>query len=138
MRRRRKNGISRARAIPGKKVTGRERGKGEGWAGQKAHEGGLGDGVAEASRALSETVVTVAVLSASRGIHQRVQLYNVQFDHGPRFPICHTTKTARSWEKLGNVSQGTSRCAFCAPASLCGVHLRMLDGPYPGVHQGML
>ena len=34
MRRKRKNGISRARAIPGKKVTGRERGKGEGWAGQ--------------------------------------------------------------------------------------------------------
>ena len=63
----RKNGISRARAIPGKKVTGRERGKGEGWAGQKAHDGGLGDGVAEASRALSEAVV--AVLSASRGIH---------------------------------------------------------------------
>ena len=62
-----KNGISRARAIPGKKVTGRERGKGEGRAGQKAHDGGLGDGVAEASRALSEAVVTV--LSASRGIH---------------------------------------------------------------------
>ena len=67
MRRKRKNGISRARAFPGKKVTGRERGKGEGWAGQKAHDGGLGDGVAEASRALSEAVV--AVLSASRGIH---------------------------------------------------------------------
>ena len=45
-----------------------ERGKGGGWAGQKAHDGGLGDGlavVAEASRALSEAVV--AVLSASRG-----------------------------------------------------------------------
>ena len=64
MRRTRKNGISRARAIPGKKVTGRERGKGEGWAGQKAHDGGLCDGVAEASRALSEAVV--AVLSATR------------------------------------------------------------------------
>ena len=32
----------------------------------------------------------------------------------------------------------TSHCVFCAPASLCGIHLRMLDGPYPGVHQGML
>ena len=64
MRRKIKNGISRARAIPGKKVKGKERGKGEGWAGQKAHDGGLGDGVAEASRALSEVV---AVLSASRG-----------------------------------------------------------------------
>ena len=67
MRRKRKNGISLVRAIPGKKVTGRERGKGEGWAGQKAHEAGLGDGVAEASRALSEALVVV--LSASRGIH---------------------------------------------------------------------
>ena len=65
MRRRRKNGISRARAIPGKEVTGRGRD------GQKAHDGGLGDGVTEASRALSEAVV--AVLSASRGIHKRVQ-----------------------------------------------------------------
>ena len=61
----RKNGISRASGQEG-------HGKGaEGWAGQKAHDGGLGDGVAEASRALSEAVV--AVLSASRGIHQRVQ-----------------------------------------------------------------
>ena len=49
--------ISRARAIPGKKVTGSEWGKGKGWAGQKAHDCGLGDGVAEASRALSEAVV---------------------------------------------------------------------------------
>ena len=40
----------------------------KGWACQKAH---VGDGVAEASRALSEAVV--AVLSASRAIHQRVQ-----------------------------------------------------------------
>ena len=47
----------------------RERGKGEGWAGQKVHDCGLGDGVAEASRALSEAVV--AVLSASQGIHKR-------------------------------------------------------------------
>ena len=69
--RKRKNGISRARAILGKKVMGRERGKGEEWGGQKAHDGGLGDGVAEASRAFSEVVV--AVLSASRGIHERVQ-----------------------------------------------------------------
>ena len=69
MRRKIKNGISRARAIPGKKVKGKERGKGEGWAGQKAHDGGLGDGVAEASRALSEAVVVV--LSASQGIHKR-------------------------------------------------------------------
>ena len=58
-----RNGISRARAIPGKKVMGRER-EGEGWAGQKAYDGGLGDGVAEASRALSEAVVVV--LSDSR------------------------------------------------------------------------
>ena len=46
-----------------------------GWAGQKAHHGGLGDGVAEASRALSEAVV--AVLSASRGIHKRVQALQI-------------------------------------------------------------
>ena len=36
---------------------GRLAGKGEGWGGQKAHDGGLGDGVAEASRALSKAVV---------------------------------------------------------------------------------
>ena len=59
------------RAIEGHSVTGREQGKGEGWAGQKALDGGLGDGVAEASRALSEAVV--AVLSASLGIHKLVQ-----------------------------------------------------------------
>ena len=41
-----------------------------------------------------------------------------------------TAEPSRSLEKLGNVSQCTSRCALCAPASLCGVHLRMLDGPY--------
>ena len=62
-RRKRKNGISRARAIPGKKVTEGSGGRGrDGQARQKAHDGGLGDGVAEASRALSEAVV--AVLSA--------------------------------------------------------------------------
>ena len=44
--REKKNGISLARAIPSKKVTGRERGKGGRWGGQKAHDGGLGDGVA--------------------------------------------------------------------------------------------
>ena len=41
----RKNGIRRARAaVLSKKVTGKERGKGEGWrlGGQKTHDGGLG------------------------------------------------------------------------------------------------
>ena len=59
--RKRQNGVSRARAIPSKtfKVTGRERGKGEGWGGQKAHAGGLSDGVAEASRALAEALLAV-------------------------------------------------------------------------------
>ena len=47
----------------------------DGQARTEAHDGGFGDGVAdsEASRALSEAVTVVAVLSASRGIHQRVQ-----------------------------------------------------------------
>ena len=79
-----------------------------------------------------------AVIQVRLGHFVSEGLYNVQFDHGPRFPICHTTKPARSWEKLSNVSQCTSCGAFCAVASLCDVHLRMLDGPYPGVHQGML
>ena len=77
MGRKRKNGISRARAIPGKKVTGRERGKGEGWGGQKAHDrdGGLGDGVAagRGEQSFVGSEAEVAVLSASRGIHKRVQ-----------------------------------------------------------------
>ena len=46
-------------------------GKGEGWGGQKTHDGGLCFGVAWASRALAEALL--AVLSASQGIHQRVQ-----------------------------------------------------------------
>ena len=52
---------------------GHGKGAGEGRDGQaqKAHDGALADGVAEASRALSEAVA--AVLNASRGIHQRVQ-----------------------------------------------------------------
>ena len=40
-------------AGPGQFWPGMGAGEGGGWAGQKAHDGGLGDGVAEASRALS-------------------------------------------------------------------------------------
>ena len=45
LRRKRKNGISRARAIPGKR---RKRRKGGGCAGQKAHDGGIGESMAMA------------------------------------------------------------------------------------------
>ena len=61
------NGISLARAIPSKKVW-KGAGDGGGWGGQKTHDCGLGYG---ASRALA--VAVLAVLSASRGIHERVQ-----------------------------------------------------------------
>ena len=63
MGRKRKNWISWARAIPSK-VTGRDGGEGKEWGSQQTHDCSLGNGVAKASRILTPSTASSAMLAA--------------------------------------------------------------------------
>ena len=52
-----KDGISRARTIPSKEVTGGEGREGRAWGSQKKHDSSLGDDLANANRNLAKSML---------------------------------------------------------------------------------